>query len=152
MFVIKKVVYLDKLQFQEGLKKINGIVALSKFGSHGTEYWIEGRSDIDIAVVVKSNISFKDTLDIEDDLEKIIKEYYSYDNIHLTFIMFKDFATKYARIAVDSKEVYIIDYDFWYDFHHYVLKYARNNRDFEKKLKIDEQYTYFGGIIDESIL
>ncbi len=51
-----------------------------------------------------------------------------------------------------SKEVYIIDYDFWHDFHHYLLKYAKNNKDFEKKLKIDEQYTYFGGIIDECIL
>lgn len=40
MYKIKKVVYLDKLQFQEELKKINGIVVLSKFGSHGTEYWI----------------------------------------------------------------------------------------------------------------
>lgn len=152
MFEVKKVVYLDKLQFQEELKKINGIVALSKFGSHGTEYWIDGRSDIDIAVVVKPNISFDDTLYMEDELENILKEYYNYDNIHLTFIMFKDFTTKYARIAVDSNEIYIIDYDFWYDFQHYVLKYARNNREFEKKLKIDEQYTYFGGIIDESIL
>lgn len=143
---------LDKLQLEEKLEKIQGIVALSKFGSHGTEHWIEGRSDIDIAVIVKPNISFKDTLNMEDELDGILKSYYDYDKMHLTFIMFSDFPCKYARMAVDSDEQYIIDYNNWYDFQHYVLKYARNNREFEKMLKVDEQYTYFGGIIDESIL
>lgn len=65
------------------LKNINGVVAISQFGSYGSELWIENRS---------------------------------------------------------------------FDFQHYVLKYARNNSGFEKKLRIDEQCSYFGGIIDESIL
>ncbi len=55
-------------------------------------------------------------------------------------------------LSVDSNNKYIIDEELWYDFQHYVLKYARNNANFEKVLKIDEQYSYFGGITDESLL
>lgn len=143
---------MSKDKFIEKLRRINNIIAVCKFGSHGTEYWIQGRSDIDIAVVVNSSVSFMDTMKIEDELVDIIKEYYSYDNIHLTFIFFRDFASKYSRMAIDSNEIYIVEENNWYDFQHYVLKYARVNENFEKVLKIDEQYTYFGGIIDESLL
>ncbi|MFD3158818.1 nucleotidyltransferase domain-containing protein (plasmid) [Haloimpatiens sp. FM7330] len=143
---------MDKSQIIDILKNINGIVAVSQFGSYGTEYWIKDRSDIDIAVVIGPNIPYMDTLTIEDKLLPIFQQYYGYDKIHLTFILFKDFASKFARIAVDSDNIFVIDENRWFDFYHYVLKYARNNREFERKLKIDEQYTYFGGIIDESIL
>lgn len=143
---------MNKHNLEEKLNSINGIVAISVFGSYGTDLWIEGRSDIDVAVIVKSNITFQDTLNMEDEIEDLLKRYFNYDNIHLTFIMFNDFSSKYARIAVDSTEQIILDYDSWFDFQHYVFKYARNNVEFEKMLKIDEQYTYFGGIIDESIL
>lgn len=134
------------------LKKLKGIVAVSQFGSFGTEYFIYGKSDIDLAVIVEPNISYMDTLNLEDDILPIFCEEYKYDNIHLTFILFKEFASKYARFAVDSDNIIVIDENRWFDFQHYVLKFARNNREFERTLKIDEQYTYFGGIIDESIL
>jgi len=143
---------MEEKKLIEAIGKINGVVAVSQFGSYGTEDWIKGRSDIDLAVVVAPNITFNDTLDMEDKLIDIFREYYEYDNIHLTFIFFKDFASKYARIAVDSEVKFIVDEDRWFDFQHYVLKFARNNHDFERRLKIDEQYTYFGGIIDDSIL
>lgn len=143
---------MNSINLIEKVKGINGIVGISKFGSHGTEHWVKERSDIDIAVVVGPEISFMDTLDMEDSLIEILKENYNYDNIHLTFIMYKDFHCKYARMAVDSDERYIINENQWYDFQHYVLKYARNNANFERMLKIDEQYSYFGGIIDESLL
>lgn len=131
---------------------MGGIVAACKFGSHGTDYWIEGRSDIDLAIIVSPKISFTDTLNMEDKIEALSKDFYKYDNIHLTFIMFNEFYTKFARFAVDSEERYIVDEERWYDFQHYVLKYARENANFERMLKIDEQYTYFGGIIDDSLL
>lgn len=134
------------------LKKIKGIVAISQFGSFGTEYFIDGKSDIDLAVVVEPDVSYMDTLNLEDAILPIFCEEYKYDNIHLTFILFKEFASKYARLAVDSDNIIVIDENRWFDFQHYVLKFARNNREFERTLKIDEQYTYFGGIIDESIL
>jgi predicted nucleotidyltransferase len=134
------------------LKNINGVVAISQFGSYGSELWIENRSDIDLAVVVGSEISYMNTLYMEDEILPIFEAYYDYYNIHITFILFKEFTSKYARMAVDSECVFIVDENRWFDFQHYVLKYARNNSEFERKLKIDEQYTYFGGIIDESLL
>lgn len=143
---------MNKTQYIYELKKLNTIISVCEFGSYRTKYWVENRSDIDLAIVLYPNVSFTDTLNIEDKIEELSKEYYKYDNIHLTFIIFNDFANKYARMAVDSDIKYIVNEEKWYDFQHYVLKFARNNREFEKTLKIDEQYFYFGGIIDESLL
>lgn len=138
--------------YLNGIKKNGQVICISEFGSYRTEYWNKDRSDIDLAVVVKPKVSFMDTLDIEDEILELSKQYYNYDNIHLTFVLFKDFPSKYARFAVDSNKKYIIEEELWYDFQHYVLKYARNNSNFEKMLKIDEQYSYFGGVEDESLL
>lgn len=143
---------MNKTQYIYELKKLNTIISVCEFGSYRTKYWVENRSDIDLAIVLYPNVSFADTLNIEDKIEELSKEYYKYDNIHLTFIIFNDFSNKYARMAVDSDIKYIVNEEKWYDFQHYVLKFARNNREFEKTLKIDEQYFYFGGIIDESLL
>lgn len=146
------VIILVEADYINGIKKIGQVICISEFGSYRTEYWTKDRSDIDLAVVVKPKVSFMDTLDIEDEILELLKQYYNYDKIHLTFVLFKDFPTKYARFAVDSNKKYVIEEDLWYDFQHYVLKYARNNSNFEKMLKIDEQYSYFGGIEDESLL
>lgn len=143
---------MTRENFIDEMSKIKDVVSICKFGSHGTEYWIEGRSDIDLAIVVAPEVSFTKTLYIEDNILDICKKYYNYDNIHLTFVLYKDFSSKYARLAVDSNEQYIIDENKWFDFQHYVLKFARQNREFERRLKIDEQYSYFGGIVDESLL
>lgn len=134
------------------LKKVDGIVAISQFGSYGTKHWIKDRSDIDLLVIVEPHISYLDTLDMEDKLLLIFEPYYSYSKIHFTFILFKDFYSKFARIAIDSDTILILNDDMWFDFQHYVLKHIRNNKDLEQKLRLDEQYSYFGGIIDESLL
>ncbi len=149
---LKGDVNVTRKDFIEELSKINDIVAICKFGSHGTKYWIEDRSDIDLAIVVAPGISFMNILYMEDEISALCKKYYDYDNIHLTFILFSDFSSKYARIAVDSEEQYIFDENRWFDFQHYVLKFARQNRQFERMLKIDEQYSYFGGIVDDTLL
>lgn len=143
---------MEEFDYLNEIKKINEVVCISEFGSYRTEYWNKDRSDIDLAVVVKPKVAFMDTLDIEDEILELSKQYYNYDNIHLTFVLFKDFPSKYARFAVDSNKKYITQEELWYDFRHYVLKYARNNSNFEKMLKIDEEYSYFGGIEDESLL
>lgn len=143
---------MEVTQFVEKLRNVKGVVAISQFGSYETPMWIKDRSDIDLAVIVDSSISFMDTLNMEDDLLKLFKEYYQYDDIHITFIFYNDFSSKYARLAVDSEKKYIVSENLWFDFQHYVLKFARNNASFERKLKLDEQFTYFGGVIDESLL
>lgn len=143
---------MDKDKFIEKMKEHSEIIALCEFGSYGTEYWIKDRSDIDLIIVVGPKVTFLDTLDIEEHIKSVASEFYNYDNIHLTFILFNDFGNKYARQAVDSEKQYILNEERWYDFNHYVLKVARNNEKLEKTLKIDEQYSYFGGVIDESLL
>lgn len=143
---------MDRQEFIGKLNKIKSLVCISEFGSYRTEYWIENRSDIDLAVIVKPEVTFLDTLEIEDELMELAHKFYNYNKIHLTFILFKDFSGKYARIAVDSENKYIVDNERWYDFQHYVLKYVRNNEKLEKILKVDEQYRYFGRVIDESLL
>lgn len=143
---------MNKEEFIKSIKKYSEIIALCEFGSYGTKEWIRDRSDIDVLIVVGPKVTFLDTLDIEDGIKEIASQFYNYDNIHLTFVLFNDFGNKYARIAVDSDNQYILNEERWYDFSHYVLKAARNNEKLEKILKVDEQYSYFGGIIDESIL
>ncbi|MGL5380120.1 nucleotidyltransferase domain-containing protein [Clostridium sp.] len=143
---------MKKEDFIKELSDIDGVISLCQFGSYETEYWIKDRSDIDLAVVMKPETTFMYTIKIEDTLESLCRKYYKYDKIHLTFILFNEFSTKYARMAIDSEKKYIVDENDWYDFQHYVLKHIRNNENLEKRLKIDEQYSYFGGIIDESVL
>lgn len=143
---------MDKKEFIKKIKEHSEIIALCEFGSYGTKYWIKDRSDIDLIIVVGSKVTFLDTLDIEDEIKEAASEFYNYGNIHLTFILFNDFGNKFARIAVDSDVQYILNKERWYDFNHYVLKAVRNNEKLEKTLKVDEQYSYFGGIIDESLL
>lgn len=143
---------MDKTNFINKIKKHNEIIALCEFGSYGTEAWIKDRSDIDLLIVTGPKVSLLDTFDIEDEIKEATREFYKYDNIHLTFILFNDFGNKYARLAIDSDTQYILNEERWYDFTHYVLKAVRNNEKLEKMLKIDEQYSYFGGIIDESLL
>ena len=40
---------------------------------------------------------------------EIAKEFYKYPNIHLTFLLFKDFHNKFAKIAIDSEKKYILN-------------------------------------------
>lgn len=143
---------MNKSEFISKLKDINGLVCLCQFGSYGTKFWIRDRSDIDVIAIMGPNVKYIDTLDIEDIIEELLKNYYGYDNIHITFVLFNEFSSKYARMAIDSSIQYIVDENGWFDFQHYVLKYIRNNEQFERTLKIDEQYSYFGGIVDESLL
>lgn len=142
---------MDKSEYIEELSKIEGLVSICQFGSYGTEYWMEDVSDIDLVIVTAPDKNFMYTLKIEDDILELAKKFYKYDDIHLTFVLFNEFSNKYAKIAVDSDNKFIINDEKWFDFQHYVCKYARNNENLERTLKIDEQFSYFGRIIDESL-
>ncbi|HAT4201452.1 TPA: hypothetical protein I9012_001422 [Clostridium perfringens] len=143
---------MTESDFLEKLKKLKNIICVVEFGSFRTESWIKDRSDIDLLVITAPNVTFMDTLEIEDDVLEIAREFYKYPNIHLTFLLFKDFHSKFAKIAIDSEKKYILNEEKWYDFNHNVLKYIRINERLNRNLKLDEQFSYFGGIIDESIL
>ena len=60
------------------------IICVVEFGSFRTESWIKDRSDIDLLVITAPNVTFMDTLEIEDDVLEIAREFYKYPNIHLT--------------------------------------------------------------------
>ncbi|EJT5925805.1 TPA: hypothetical protein I9002_002152 [Clostridium perfringens] len=143
---------MTESDFLEKLKELKNIICVVEFGSFRTESWIKDRSDIDLLVITAPNVTFMDTLEIEDDVLEIAREFYKYPNIHLTFLLFKDFHSKFAKIAIDSEKKYILNEEKWYDFNHNVLKYIRINERLNRNLKLDEQFSYFGGIIDESIL
>ncbi|SUY30431.1 nucleotidyltransferase domain-containing protein [Clostridium perfringens] len=143
---------MTESDFLEKLKELKNIICVVEFGSFRTESWIKDRSDIDLLVITAPNVTFMDTLEIEDDVLEITREFYKYPNIHLTFLLFKDFHNKFAKIAIDSEKKYILNEEKWYDFNHNVLKYIRINERLNRNLKLDEQFSYFGGIIDESIL
>lgn len=74
---------MGEAEFLKKIKKIGCVICISEFGSYETEYWNEGRSDIDLAVVVKPKVSFMDTLEIEDEILELSKQYYNYNKIHL---------------------------------------------------------------------
>ena len=133
---------MTESDFLEKLKKLKNIICVVEFGSFRTEAWIKDRSDIDLLVITAPNVTFMDTLEIEDDVLEIAREFYKYPNIH----------SKFAKIAIDSEKKYILNEEKWYDFNHNVLKYIRINERLNRNLKLDEQFSYFGGIIDESIL
>ncbi len=143
---------MKEKEFLSKLRDLKNVICIVEFGSFRTDEWIKDRSDIDLLVVTSPKITFMDTLDIEDEVLELAKEFYNYNNIHLTFLLFNDFTNKFARIAVDNEKKYIVNEEKWYDFNHNVLKFVRNNEKLYRNLKIDEQYSYFGGIVDESIL
>ncbi|MGG5461203.1 nucleotidyltransferase domain-containing protein [Clostridium sp. B9] len=127
-------------EFLVKLKNLKSIIAIVEFGSFRTEEWIKDRSDIDLLVITAPNITFMDTLEIEDEILEIAKEFYNYPDIHLTFILFNNFSNKFARIAIDSEKQYILNDEKWYDFTHNVLKYIRNNEKLSRNLKLEEKY------------
>ncbi|MCT4662915.1 MAG: nucleotidyltransferase domain-containing protein [Tissierellales bacterium] len=143
---------MKKIKNLKAIESISGIVAILQFGSYGTDDWIEGRSDIDFLVLMAPRFEYEETLDIEDDLETLLMDYYDYDDIHISFVLYKDYGSKYARILTDSDQTFIIDDKNWFDFQHYVFKYARINNNFEQRLIEDEKYTYFGRDVDDALL
>ncbi|WP_415281511.1 nucleotidyltransferase domain-containing protein [Clostridium perfringens] len=65
---------------------MKSIIYVVEFGSFRTEAWIKDRSDIDLLVITAANVTFMDTIEIEDEILDITKEFYNYSYIHLIFI------------------------------------------------------------------
>lgn len=47
---------MNKVEFINSLKNINGIVSVCRFGSYGTKEWIRDRSDIDLAEIGRAHV------------------------------------------------------------------------------------------------
>lgn len=121
------------------IKNKENIIALAIFGSFQTEFWIEGRSDIDVLILLerKRDISFEFAL--EDELIPLLQEYFSYDNIHLTILYMNEFESPLAMQYLESKNKLIVDAIKEIDFRLYINKYKRNNKWLEDLIKKDNE-------------
>lgn len=119
------------------IKNIDNLISLAIFGSYETKYWIENKSDIDILVLMEKREDIMDEFDLEDILEPILKEYFEYKNVHLTFISMRDYDTIFARQYIDSSDKLVVDEFKEIDFRLYVNKYLRENQWLIERIKKD---------------
>lgn len=119
---------------------IENLISIAVFGSFETEFWIKGKSDIDIIVLLnkREDVSFE--FYIEDELTPLLQKHFSYDNIHLTFLYMNEFESPLAMEYLKSKNKLIIDSIKEIDFRLYINKYKRNNEWLERLIKQDNEY------------
>ncbi|WP_171011371.1 nucleotidyltransferase domain-containing protein [Haloimpatiens lingqiaonensis] len=117
------------------------VISLTLFGSYNTKFWIEGKSDIDILVLVKQ-LDFDIEYKIEKYYNNLISNYFNYDNIHFTFISLRDFDTVFADIYIDFKDKIIFDMDLHYDFLLYISKFNRVNENLIDLVRKDWESKY----------
>ncbi|MCR1950666.1 MULTISPECIES: nucleotidyltransferase domain-containing protein [Clostridium] len=121
------------------INKIDNLISLSVFGSYGTKYWRSGDSDIDIFVLMATREDIMDEIDLEEMLLPVLKDYFSYEDIHLTFLSISDYDSRLARQYLDSKDKLIIDEIKEIDFRLYVNKYLRENEWIIRKTREDNK-------------
>ncbi|KOA20840.1 hypothetical protein CLHOM_09830 [Clostridium homopropionicum DSM 5847] len=119
------------------LPKIDNLISAAIFGSYGTEFWVCGRSDIDILLLLQYRIDASTEFKIEDTLIPLFEEYFNYKNIHLTFIYMNEFASPFARHYIKSNDKLIIDPLKEIDFRLYVNKYIRENEWLQNRIDED---------------
>ena len=115
------------------------IIALAVFGSYNTENWIQNRSDIDILILLNEKRGVEFEFKLEDDLLPNLEEFFSYRNIHLTFLYLNQFDSNLAKCYVESKNKLILDFNKEIDFRLYVNKYLRNNEWINRLIKEDTE-------------
>lgn len=121
------------------INKIDNLISLSVFGSYGTKYWRSGDSDIDIFVLMAKREDIMDEIDLEEMLLPILKDYFNYEDIHLTFLNMTDYDTRLASQYLDSEDKLIIDELKEIDFRLYVNKYLRENEWIIRKTREDNK-------------
>ncbi|MBW6409350.1 nucleotidyltransferase domain-containing protein [Clostridium weizhouense] len=121
------------------INNIDNLISLAVFGSYGTKYWINGKSDIDILVLMEKRQDIMDEFDLEEILEPILESYFKYDKIHLTFINMRDYDSIFARQYIDSDDKLIVNDFKEIDFRLYINKYLRENDWLIKKIKKDNK-------------
>ncbi|KYH35343.1 nucleotidyltransferase domain protein [Clostridium tepidiprofundi DSM 19306] len=117
------------------------VISLTLFGSYNTKYWIEGKSDIDILVLIKHK-NFDLEYNIEQYYYSSISKHFQYDKIHFTFIGLNDFDKVFADIYIDFEDKIIFDMDLHYDFLMYISKFNRVNENLINLVRRDWESKY----------
>ena len=117
------------------------LISLTLFGSYNTEYWFEGKSDIDILALIKKN-DFNVEFEIENKYREVLQKYFNYDDIHFTFIGLNSFDTVFADIYIDYKDKLIFNIDLHYDYLMYISKFNRVNENLIKLVREDWESKY----------
>ncbi|NFG41551.1 hypothetical protein FC789_10215 [Clostridium botulinum] len=117
----------------------DNIIALAVFGSYNTENFIENRSDIDILILLNERRGVEFEFKLEDELLSKLEDFFSYDNIHITFLYLNEFDSDLAKCYIESKNKIILDFNKEIDFRLYVNKYLRNNEWLNKLIKHDTE-------------
>lgn len=117
------------------------IISLTLFGSYNTKFWYEGKSDIDILVLVKY-LNFDLEYKLEEYYYPLISKYFQYENIHFTFIGLNNFDTVFADIYIDFNDKLIYDVNLHYDFLLYISKYNRVNENLINLVREDWESKY----------
>ena len=117
----------------------DNIIALAVFGSYNTENFIETRSDIDILILLNEKRGIEFEFKLEDELLPRLEDFFSYDNIHITFLYLNEFDSDLAKCYIESKNKIILDFNKEIDFRLYVNKYLRNNEWLSNLIKYDTE-------------
>lgn len=117
------------------------VISLTLFGSYGTKFWIEGKSDIDIMILMKYG-DFSMEYEVEEYYMPILQKYFNYDDIHFTFISLKSFDSVFADIYIDFEDKIIFDRESHYDFLMYINKYNRVNENLITLVREDWESKY----------
>ncbi|MHC1682948.1 MAG: nucleotidyltransferase domain-containing protein [Clostridiaceae bacterium] len=122
------------------ISNFDNIISLAVFGSYGTEFWIKDKSDIDVMVILNEKKEMSFEFNLEDELIPILQEFFSYNNIHLTFIYISEFESPLATKYIQSKNKLIINGDREIDFRLYINKFKRNNKWLEDLIESDNEH------------
>lgn len=116
------------------LSNFTDIICIGLFGSYHESCFIEGKSDIDIMILSSKELSWEEEFELEDYLQSILPQYFSYGNIHYTFI--NGFVYPFSELLLISKDKIIFKEDSYLD---YVLGYSSFKRDRENLEIIREE-------------
>ena len=121
------------------IDETDNIIALAVFGSYNTENFIKNKSDIDILILLNEKRGIEFEFKLEDQLLSKLEDFFSYDNIHITFLYLNEFDSEFAKCYIESKNKIILDFNKEIDFRLYVNKYLRNNEWLSNLIKYDTE-------------
>lgn len=113
--------------FKDLSEKYDEIISIAVIGSYNTDYWKRNISDIDILILLKSKRRVEFEFELEDDLLPQFREFFSYGDVHITFLYMNEFNTDFAEEYIKSNNKVIYDFEKEIDFRMYVNKYLRNS-------------------------